>query len=315
MVSNWNSNSSEFDFTDSELLKIDASCVEIENELDRGGQGVVFKGKYNISDDRKENVVIKKYANSKNTMELLFYNKFKNENDMLVDFYGFFYDKANNLNIVLQEVPGVNLGRYLETKEIPDQEKYYIIMKICDFVIWLKENKFAHRDLKPENIMVITNNVKSSISLKILDFGVSKCNDTNFSSFGAKFTINYMAPELFEEEENSMLDLMELHRIRGSNKVDVWSIGCLLSFMMSGINPWNSPGKKLNGFQIQTNILAGLTFPIPPNINEEAKRIINLCTMNEPSKRINIDSLRQLVGELYNGNSIMEFELQMSNYA
>ena len=80
MVSNWNSNSSEFDFTDSELLKIDASCVEIENELDRGGQGVVFKGKYNISDDRKENVVIKKYANSKNTMELLFYNKFKNEN-------------------------------------------------------------------------------------------------------------------------------------------------------------------------------------------------------------------------------------------
>ncbi|KAL0440472.1 UNVERIFIED_CONTAM: Serine/threonine-protein kinase/endoribonuclease IRE1b [Sesamum latifolium] len=86
----------------------------------------------------------------------------------------------------------------------------------------LHELGIIHRDLKPQNVLVITDR---SISAKISDMGISKHLDGEMSSITKHATgsgsSGWQAPEQLRNE-------------RQTRAVDLFSLGCLLFFCMTG---------------------------------------------------------------------------------
>ena len=72
-----------------------------------------------------------------------------------------------------------------------------------------------HRDIKPENVMVT-----DSGRLKLIDFGLSRASRTKKLTAIAG-TPYYMAPEVIKEKYHA--------------ESDIWSIGVLLYFVLSGL--------------------------------------------------------------------------------
>ena len=77
-----------------------------------------------------------------------------------------------------------------------------------------------HRDIKAENIMMDTHQ-----QIKLLDFGLSK-NKSRVSEHEICGTPYYMAPEMIRGDEYDA-------------KIDVWSMGVLIYYLVSGHLPFN----------------------------------------------------------------------------
>ena len=87
---------------------------------------------------------------------------------------------------------------------------------------YIHSNNLIHRDLKPDNILL-----SHSKHVRISDFGLTKENDLTFSQSKGVGTLRFMAPELFEVDENN-------ERIqRYNNKVDVYSFGIILIYIVT----------------------------------------------------------------------------------
>ena len=80
--------------------------------------------------------------------------------------------------------------------------------------------------MKPQNILISANGI-----VKLCDFGFARSMSTNTIVLTSiKGTPLYMAPELVKQQIYT-------------EKVDVWSLGCIVYQLMSGITPFD--GKTL----------------------------------------------------------------------
>jgi calcium-dependent protein kinase len=86
----------------------------------------------------------------------------------------------------------------------------------------------VHRDIKAENIMFKSAENKEDIDIKIIDFGLSAKfhTENNFKSLktivGSPY---YLAPEILTKNYNEQCDM--------------WSVGVLTYFMLSGTFPFD----------------------------------------------------------------------------
>ena len=101
---------------------------------------------------------------------------------------------------------------YKNNNELIDQNIIKdIFIQICKGLKEIHNNKILHRDLTPDNIIIDKNN-----KIKIGDFGISKIliNLNNYANTQMG-KIHYMAPE-------------RLRGLKYNNKVDIYSLGCIL---------------------------------------------------------------------------------------
>ena len=85
-----------------------------------------------------------------------------------------------------------------------------------------------HRNLKPSNILLSKNN-----HVRISDFGLSKEESLEISLSKGVGTMRFMAPELFEEEEDDNDIDKKQSNIRYTNKIDVFSFGISLIYIVT----------------------------------------------------------------------------------
>ena len=101
----------------------------------------------------------------------------------------------------------------------------YANMLTCG-VKHLHENKILHRDLKPANVLVYeieNEDGDFDYVLKITDFGISKKLEGTFHAGTTRAgTDRYMAPEV------------AISGRRYTNKVDYWSLGLVLYYLITG---------------------------------------------------------------------------------
>mmetsp|Transcript_8930 Transcript_8930/g.13694 ORF Transcript_8930/g.13694 Transcript_8930/m.13694 type:complete len:110 (+) Transcript_8930:478-807(+) len=92
----------------------------------------------------------------------------------------------------------------------------------------MHKKNMVHRDIKPENILLSS---QINLSVKLADFGFAQTFDPKEGLTDAFGTPFYMAPEMY------------LGNPHGT-KADVWSVGMVLSILMTGKPPFPVKSKQ-----------------------------------------------------------------------
>ncbi|MGF1678548.1 MAG: protein kinase [Candidatus Methylacidiphilales bacterium] len=145
--------------------------------------------------------------------------------------------------MVMEMIDGITYEQVISCGETLRGESLRVMICQCLDALEYAHNKgFIHLDLKPSNIM----NAKlpgQPIMTKILDFGIAKFVGSGSSSSIEEGAIlgspSYMPPERFAGEEVD-------------GRSDLYSLGCVLYHLVSGIDPFISDDTKttaLNHFE------------------------------------------------------------------
>lgn len=130
-----------------------------------------------------------------------------------------------------------------------------ITFELLKGVSKIHEHGIVHRDLKTNNIIITIDSIEKKMKYWIIDFGMSKrifqidhCGQ-DLSSYEI-VTCFYRAPELWSEPvviKNSKGEVyvFEDESITGSlqekvydRKIDIWSLGCIMYEVLTGISPF-----------------------------------------------------------------------------
>jgi len=285
---------------EAELAKNNVTVIgadEIEKfkpMIGQGKFGKVFKGKYkgNI------NIAIKKMVfeqlDAEGVNEII--NEIKNlliaasESTHVPTFYGIWKGKKQiHYHLIFEFIEGAPLREVMTGLSYED--KVFVLYQTCEIVNLLHKKKLFHRDIKPENIMM---NLTTK-NIKLIDFGTAKIA-TKTVTFTSKAvgTTFYMAPDFFDINDDDDSD----KPVPNSNKVDVWSIGCMISEMLSGIYPWFNVTKSEN--KVEAMLIKKTPFPIPKEIAEKYPQfteIIDKCTKMNQAERCNADEIMTFLAQ------------------
>lgn len=126
----------------------------------------------------------------------------------------------------------------------------------------------AHRDQKPSNIMFMKSG--DLISLRQLDFGFSCFFNKKNQMTEILGTTPYMSPEVFKGSY--------------TEKSDIWAIGCILYYMISGNPPFTQGDDQRTTYEImkkKLSYIGPVWDTISPQFIEALKGMLN----RNPSKR------------------------------
>lgn len=115
----------------------------------------------------------------------------------------------------------------IEAGSIPEEVVVILFTQIMAAVSYLHNLQICHRDLKPENFLVAKRCKMEEIQLKLIDFGTARRFDLK-TLVTKVCTPRYVAPEILAKGE-----------VPYTERVDVWSCGVMLYFMLSGRLPFS----------------------------------------------------------------------------
>ncbi len=232
----------------------------LESKLGEGGMGVV----YQAIDNKLNCKVAIKFISNKKRAHPDSLTRFQREQAALGAL-----DHANVVRArVVREWQGFELlvmdfveGRTLAAlvKEVGrlDPERACTLAKqIAEGLGHAHQHHVIHRDLKPLNLIVTPEGV-----VKILDFGVARLGNGDgepaplTESGVAVGTVGYMAPEVADGGEATI-------------QSDLYSLGCVLSFMLTGKTPSHSRTTKRDPLVLPTQLNSLLNRLLAEDPNE-----------------------------------------------
>lgn len=128
-------------------------------------------------------------------------------------------------------------------------------MEVCKALFLINSHNIVHSDLKTENILLKLRREESTRGghfirgVKLIDFG-SSFLFTNLKQFSMA-TPEYMPPEILNyilfqnklEYDEPMLGKME--RYKNPWTIDIWSLGCIVLEIVTGVPLWMSIETKI----------------------------------------------------------------------
>ncbi len=134
----------------------------------------------------------------------------------------------------MELVEGLNILAYVQKENLSLEEKVALFLGVVEAVHGAHQKGVIHRDLKPANVMV-----DGEGRVKVLDFGLAKLADSTMDAMKTQTgqlvgTLNYMSPEQAGGDSGE-LDL----------RTDVYSLGCVLYELLSGVVPVDTRGQNL----------------------------------------------------------------------
>lgn len=148
--------------------------------------------------------------------------------------------------LTMEFAPGVGLDELLRAEgPLPADAASVLLAQLFAAVAAAHAEGIVHRDLKPDNIRVSGRG--SAASLKVLDFGIAKDQDSGSLSRTTPGlgTPLWAAPELSREE----------HLL--SPRADVWSLGLLGFFVLTGHLYWRHSTERASVADLAMELLRG----------------------------------------------------------
>ena len=238
---------------------------EITAEIGQGGFASVFRARQK---SLSREVAIKRLSpqRTQNAAEIL---RFRREaeamaaltHDNIVAVFDYAFHNGSYY-IVMEYIDGMTFDAALE-RGIPQECGLFVLEKAAGALRVAHDQNIIHRDIKPANILLGRNG-----QVKLADFGLALFSTgiASFSSPGSVLgTISYMAPE-------ALVSPKEV-----DNRVDVFSLGCIVYQVLSGKHPFEGS----NFGEISHHILNDDPSPLPLPLGDVAMR----CLRKDREKR------------------------------
>ena len=184
-------------------------------------------------------------------------------------------ENTDFIYIVTEYIEGGTLSKYLKKKKFNFSERQasHLMSQIASGVQYLHQYGIVHRDLKPGNIMITQQNDFGVI--KIMDFGLSKIVSPSEKMVEGYGTLSYVAPEV-------------LLRTPYNKEVDIWSMGVILYYMLSGSLPFRGTKQQEVAEKI---VYEDLEFDEDEweTRSQKVQDLISRCLEKNPKERITID--------------------------
>lgn len=187
-----------------------------------------------------------------------------------------------NLCLITEYFPGGSLHHLLHIRkmQLPQLHGTNMCLQLAEGVTYLHSQVpvVVHRDLKSLNVVLDLN-----LNLKLCDFGLTESMErTHITKKNNGGSPRYMAPELFDS------------KMRITEKVDVWAMGCIFSEIYGGPLPYE--GINTLADLTREMLINRRTPVIPPKIADALQAIVRSCfnfdARLRPSARQVFDQLK-----------------------
>ncbi len=256
---------------------------EMLDDIGEGKFGIVKLGMHKKSKEKVAIKIIKKETMNTTDIELV-----KSEIDImklsrhpnivrLLDHF----ENADYIFIIMEYLTGGDLEDYLNkiNFRVTENRAAHLMYQLASGIRYLHEFGILHRDLKPENIMLSDTTDKGLI--KIMDFGLSKIMGPLEKVADGFGTLSFVAPEV-------------LIRQPYNKQIDIWSLGVILYYMLSGTLPFDDENDNEEIIAKMT-VFTEVQFPEEKwdKRSEDVIDLIKECLIKDPEKRLKIDDFFQ----------------------
>lgn len=187
---------------------------------------------------------------------------------------------GGELGIVMDLVDGVDLRRYLDERAtLSPAEAVRIAVDVLDALTAAHERGVLHRDVKPDNVLL---DRSTPPVVRLGDFGIARiAQETTVRATGVLGTAEYIAPEVFSDEEISAA-------------TDVYGAGVLLYELLAGRTPFaGSGGDYAVAFRHVTTDVPVIT-GLPRELADLLQEMLAKSPQARPSAASARNSLRRL---------------------
>lgn len=191
------------------------------------------------------------------------------------------FENSEFIFIVMELLLGGDLETYFHKIKFKFSEAKAanIMYQLACGIKYLHDYGVLHRDLKPENIML--SDTSEQATVKIMDFGLSKIMGPDERVADGFGTLSFVAPEV-------------LIRQPYNKQIDIWSLGVILYYMLSGTLPFDDEN---DNEEVIAKMTVFIEVQFPPQIwSKKSKDVIDLikrCLEKNPEKRIQIEEYLQ----------------------
>jgi serine/threonine-protein kinase len=183
--------------------------------------------------------------------------------------------------MVMEYLEGRDLSQWLsQNGRLPVQQAVDFLLQACEAIAEAHAMGIVHRDLKPANLYCIRR-PDGALSIKVLDFGISKLTDPTGGGMGMTKTQAimgspyYMSPE--QMESSKAVD----------PRADIWALGVILYELITGRVPFQGEAITELVLHIVTAQPPPIAAQLRPDVPVALEQVILRCLEKDRSRRFN----------------------------